>query len=236
MSTRFIGKHKVAVISATVLILAAGVWGVVARSSSKVKLPKDLSVEALQAESADPSKVMDRVRQAMASGNLNDEQRHALWQNVHTVMETQMDQRMDEYFTAPASERQAILDRHIDEMQVRMREFEQRRTQWEQERRTRDALNSASTAGNAGTAGAAPTAGPGSAPRPGPPGGPGAGPEAGRRGGHFGPPSREERKMHTEARDPDRSARRMAYFTAIRGRMQQRGIEMRGPMGRGGPR
>jgi hypothetical protein len=229
MSTGFLSNHQIAVISAIVLALGAGVWGVVARSNGKVKLPKDLSVEALQTESADPGKVMERVHQAMAGGNLTEEQRHALWQNARTVMEAQMDRRMDEYFIAPAAQRQVILDRHIDEMQVRMREFQQRRTQWEQDRAARGPQNSPNAA-PAGTANRGLVAG-GAAPPGPPPGGPGAGPGPGHGGDHSGTPSREERKMHTESRDPDRSARRMAYFTAIRQRAEQRGIQMPGRMG-----
>ena len=56
--------------------------------------------------------------------------------------------------------------------------------------------------------------------------------------GMFGQRSREERKERSETRDPDRAARQMAYFAAIRDRATQRGIKMPfGPGGgpRGGP-
>jgi hypothetical protein len=241
-----IRRYRIPVIAAGVLLLAAGVWGVVAHSSSKVSLPKDLSVEALQAQSDDPGKVMDRVHQAMTSGNLTDEQRHALWGNVHTVMEAQMNKRMDEYFTAPEAQRRVILDRHIDEMQIRMKEFEQRRAQFEQERQARGAagqgtgpgLPPGGTGGGRGTGPVAGTAG-GRGPGPGPggqAGGPMGGPDGGRRGDRFGPPSRQERKVRSESRDPDQMARRMTYFTAMRKRAEERGIELNGPMMRVGGR
>lgn len=38
--------------------------------------------------------------------------------------------------------------------------------------------------------------------------------------------SQQDRKVRSESRDPDRMARAMAYFTAVRSRMQERSIEM----------
>lgn len=52
------------------------------------------------------------------------------------------------------------------------------------------------------------------------------------------PQSKQERKDRSESRSPDDTARVMVYFTAIRTRAQERGIQMsRGPGGggRGGP-
>lgn len=45
--------------------------------------------------------------------------------------------------------------------------------------------------------------------------------------------TQQERKERSEGRNPDQMARRMAYFSAIRARAMQRGIDM--PRGRGGP-
>lgn len=55
--------------------------------------------------------------------------------------------------------------------------------------------------------------------------------------GGFGPQTREERKERAESRDPDKMARQMAYFSAMRQRMSDRGIKAPsfGPGGRGGP-
>lgn len=59
-------------------------------------------------------------------------------------------------------------------------------------------------------------------------GGPGRGP--------FAPQNREERKDRAESRNPDQTARQMAYFSAMRQRMSQRGLTPPsfGPGGRGG--
>lgn len=63
--------------------------------------------------------------------------------------------------------------------------------------------------------------------------------QAPRFAGMFGQQSREQRKERSETRDPDRAARQMAYFAAMRYRAAERGINM--PFGpgagpRGGPR
>ena len=50
--------------------------------------------------------------------------------------------------------------------------------------------------------------------------------------GLFGPQSKEERKERSESRDPDKAARQMAYFAAVRERMSERGIKA--PFGPGG--
>jgi hypothetical protein len=50
--------------------------------------------------------------------------------------------------------------------------------------------------------------------------------------GPMGSQTREERKERSESRDPDKTARQMAYFMAIQGRMAQRGIKSF--FGRGG--
>jgi hypothetical protein len=53
----------------------------------------------------------------------------------------------------------------------------------------------------------------------------------------FPPPTQEQRKARSESIDPDRMARAMAYFSAVRSRMGERGIKMPSrPGGRGGPR
>jgi hypothetical protein len=173
----------------------------------------------------------------MESGKLNDQQRHELWGDVHNAMEQQMEKRMDTYFAAAPAQRTAILDQQIDEMQARMKEWQQRRTQDGQtprdpnSRRLGDRTRRPEAPGTSGR----PAAAPGGSPPPanaggGPGGGPGGG---GFRGDRHGPPSREQRKDHFESRDPDSRARRMAYTSAMQARAQQRGIQMP-MMGRGG--
>lgn len=212
MSTDFIRSRKGLFSIVVILALGGSVWGVARMSrSEKPTLPKELSAQALKAQAdGDPAKLMNRVHDAMRNGNLTEQQRHELWQNVRQIHEAQMDKRIGEYFAAGTSQRQAILDRQLDEMQVRMREMEQRRAQWEQERQAQSA-NGQPAAGQNGTAGNGPN---------------------GNRPGSHGGPSHAQRKTHSESRDPDQTARRSAYFTALRQRADERGIQMPFFMGR----
>jgi len=209
------GRRGLVFAGTGVLVLGAAVWGWTAwRGGERSTLPKELSVEALQARASDPGAVFEQARRAMEEGNLTEEQRQELWSNVRTVMDARIEQRLDEYFAAadPAG-RKALLDRHIDQMQARMKEWEQRRAEREREGGARPDRGGASDSADR-------RGGP-------PPGvGPGPGPGGPRDGRPSGTPSREQRKLRSESRDPDRTARRMAYFTALRERAKERGIEL----------
>ncbi|HSW46090.1 MAG TPA: hypothetical protein VLM89_11020 [Phycisphaerae bacterium] len=232
MNLSLLRQHRVVVATVGVLALGAAVWGGVSLSKGKKStLPRELSAEAIKAAANDPGQIFEKVRQAMESGNLTEEQRHELRENVHEVMEAQMDKRLDEYFTAPASQKQAILDRHIDEMQARMKDWPQRREREGTDRRPATADGRPRPGGSAGTEAARGGGSGGSAPNS-----PGAGGDGRRHWGGPGGRTREQEKLRSESRDPDARARRMAYFTAMRQRAEQRGIQMPMMGGRGGPR
>lgn len=215
------GKRELVFATAGVLVPGGGVWGWTAwRGGERSTLPKELSVRSLQAKASDPGAVFEEARKAMEAGNLTEQQRHELWSNVHTAIEARMEQRLDEYFAAgDPSARKALLDRHIDRMQSRMKEWEKRRTEREREGGARPDRGGAPGSGDR-REGRPEGFGSGSGPGGAPPGGP--------RGEWRppGPPSREQRKMRSESRDPDQSARRMACFTALRQRAKERGIEL----------
>lgn len=226
MSAAFLGNHKVIVAATAIIILGGSVWAVIAATGGpRSTLPKDLSVGAIKKDAQeDPHAPFERVHEAARRPDLTDEQRHELFENLHAATEERMNQRLDKYFAANASQRKAILDRQIDEMQSHMREREQARAERER------ANTAAGTSGQqARGAGGAAAGAPGGGPGPG-----GIGPD----GRRHGPPTQEERKMRSESRDPDQMARRMAYFTALRKRAEERGIQMpamgppRGPGGR----
>jgi len=226
MSTSFLKSHRALFATAGILILGCAAWGVVSLTREKgPAVPKDFTVEALKAKSEDPGQLFEQVHQAMNRTDLTEEQRHAIRENVHTVMEVQMDKRLDEYFAAAQPQRQAILDRHLDEMQAHMKEWQQRR---EQRQRAENRVPEEQRADHQTPGG----------PFPGRAGGQAA---DGRSGGPPGRPdargprqhTREERKQRSESRDPDKSARRLAYFSALHQRAEQRGIQMPFGPGRG---
>jgi len=220
-------KRQSALVAACAVLVGAVVFAVVALTGDdKAELPKELSKEALQAAMENPEQMREKMREAFERQDLTDQQRAQLRQNIRQVMFQQMNQRLDEYFTADKSARQAILDRHLDEMQKRMKEWQQN-----ERRNPRDGENRRSSAGT-GRPGDGSGRGPGMGS-----GGPGGGRGRGGfdRDGRGGIPPSEMRKQRSESRDPDAHARRMAYFTALRQRAEERGIEMssfRGPPGR----
>lgn len=176
------------------LAVAVAVWGLAARNAgvqlARSTLPQERSVEALKAKAGNPA----QVRELFDRQDLTDEQRRELADNLREVGRSMMNDRFGEYFNAPADERQAVLDKHIDEFQKMRKEMEARRKAGQNEE--------------------------GEKPDP---------------RGFLANRTRQERKAESESRSADEMARGMAYFTALRKRMGERGIEMPGPPGRGGP-
>jgi hypothetical protein len=181
-----------------------GLTGQFKRADDPFGLPPELSAESLQARADDPQAMWQTMHDTMQRTDLTDKQREELMRRMRGIWQQRMDQHVDEYFSAPDGQKQAVLDRHIDEMQARMREHEAQheREQAEGQHERRDRPH-----------------------RP-----------------NFANMTAQERKNRSESRNPDRTARRMAYFSALRARMAERGIEMphgpggRGPGWRGGPR
>ena len=84
----------------------------------------DDAVEAMKGRS------FSEMREMMRSGDLTDEQRQKLRDVMREVGRAHMNERVDEYFAAAEEQREALLDRHIDEM-MEMRE------RWRAEREQR---------------------------------------------------------------------------------------------------
>ena len=174
--------------------VVAVVLGVASRGGEEKAeslLPEELSVESLQAQATDPGQLREVLDQHNPS-EMTEEQRRELRHNVRQVHRSMLDEHLAEYSAAAEQERQAILDKHIDEFQKRMAEWRKRQEeQGNREDQERPKWREM-----------------------------------------FGSRTREERKADSESRNPDDMARRMAYFTAVRERMAERGIEM--PFGRRG--
>jgi len=217
------------------LVLGGTVWAVVAwvGGDGRPDVPKELTVASLQAQANDPAKIAQTMRETLERKDLTEEQRREVGHNVRQVFEAEVEKSMDEYFTAPPEQKTVVIDRQLDRLQQAMKVMEPLRAQgW----------------GRGGPGGASPDGRPGpradgqNGPPPGGPGGPpGQGNEARRQDGqNHGPggwrgrmSTPEGRKQMSESRDPDRMARRMAYFGAILSRAKERGIEMPFPGGRG---
>jgi len=181
-------------------VLGGSAWAVFRGPRPKaggVAIPPELSVDSLKARVEEPEKLRETIRDTMRRDDLTDEQRRQIAENMRTVWQEEMQKRVDEYFAASEEEKNAVLDRQLDEWRERMKEWEQRRKEEEKKDGEKERAD-----------------------------------QRQRFAGMFGQQSREQRKERSETRDPDRAARQMAYFMAMRNRAAERGINM--PMGPGG--
>ncbi len=201
-------------IVAGVAVASVGVWYAVARAGDAgPQVPEGYSVEDIQATADDPAKAVAKANEFFQRTDLTEEQRHAVFENMRQVMEERLDNNIDEWTAAAPDQKLAVLDQHIDQMQAFMKEMEKHRAEWEkrreEERKRREAERSRDGNDNQAEG----DRGPG-----------------GRWRERMATP--QGRKQATESRDPDQTARRMGYFSAMMGRMKARGIDM--PFGPGG--
>lgn len=206
-------KNRTYRILAGVMLLLAGGAGVWAMARGKPgpasTLPEELQPAAFQAASAgQPGELEKALREAMQRDDLTEEQRRELRGNMRELMESMMQQRVEEYFAAAPEDKDAVLDRHLDDFQQRMQYW---RELGEQRRRERESRPEAERQAEDEERRE----------------------EWARRRGSQ---TSDQRQARVEGRNPDQMARTMAYFTAMRKRADARGISM--PMwgSGGGPR
>lgn len=200
----------IALAGAGALTIGVGAWAVSAylgsTGDSTPAVPEDFKKENIVAlAKEDPGQVWQKVREASERIDLTEAQKEQIRENAREVFEAEMQARMDEYFQAPPEQKDQILDKHIDE-------FERRRQEWEKRRQEEEAQ-----AAND----------------------PAKAQEREQRREQWRERMRNmsqaERKERSESRDPNQRAQRMAYFTAMRARMEARGMQPpeRGPWRRG---
>ncbi len=190
------GRRKWYLAGGGVLLIGAaalGLTGQLGRWRDPTGLPPELSAASLQARAENPRAMMETMHETMQRTDLTDAQREEVMHRMREVWQKRLDSRIDEYVAATDDQKQAILDRRIDEMQNEMQEREAQHERME---------------------------------RP-------QGPPQGRHRPDFASMTPQQRKSRAESRDPDRMARNMAYFAALRARAQERGIQLHGPGGRG---
>lgn len=204
-------RSKVMLGSAVAVVLAAGIaFGAYRFLSSDRGMGPVVNAHdtnALKELARQPGALRGHMRELRNREDLTDEQRRQAMMAMREAWRELMDERVDEYLNAPDDKKDEVLDRHLDEI-------EKRRREWEAERaRDREARDR----------------GPGEA-RPGDRGAPGP-------RGRFANSTPSERKARSESRSPDQRAKHMAYRRALRKRAEERGIELpfgRGPgSGRG---
>jgi len=205
-----LSPRVIAVAVAALGTVSAGAWWLTSGESAEpeetVQLPPELTKDSLRTQAMnDPSKLM-KAMSSVDRDDLTQEQRQAARRNMRQIVTERLDKNIDEYFAASEAQKQAILDKQIDEFmewRKKMREaFEARRAQREAERKQRGDEQ------------------------------PSEDQQQQRRRRFLG--DQGERKARAESRSADKMARRMAYFAAARARMAERGID--GGFGRGGRR
>ncbi|MHC5110828.1 MAG: hypothetical protein ACYTHJ_13235 [Planctomycetota bacterium] len=120
MSTR----NFLIVCAAGGLLLGGGAWAIFGRSGDDqgVKVPEKFSVESLKQNMENPEE-MRKTMSSMRGANLTDEQRWQARRNMGRAFRASMKERVDEYFAADDSEKDAILDEHLDEWMARMEQM-----------------------------------------------------------------------------------------------------------------
>jgi uncharacterized membrane protein len=220
-------KRAVMTASLLVLLVAGGVTGAVFwfRGHAPPTIEQQLSADSLRdMVNGDQA---DKLVALATSNELTDEQRELLRRNMMEVMEGEMDRRVNEYWAAAEADRQAVLDRHIDEMVERApRWMDAMRKMREAEREKEKEANANGDGQN------------------------GNGERRERRGGRGGF-SKEQQQKRVEGTSAESRMKRMSYFMAAHARATERGVRMpmmhgpgggwggggpgRGPGGPGGP-
>jgi hypothetical protein len=251
-------KRWIVIGGACCVILAAGgyfAWGAIFGS----QFDRDLSsgdpnriIPALadadhdQFASADNKEARKEARDAlenqrgaiwerMRDQNLTDEERERLHENMRTLMMEGMEERIDEYENAPEDQKEAVLDKQIDEWVARREEWRKRReARGDDEHGPGDRPGGGP--GDRPGGGSGDRAGRGEG-APGDQAAAGQG-DQGRRGpwGNRPRPTVQDRKRRLEGGNPDQRARMRQYFNKVRERAAERGINFGfGPGGgRGG--
>ncbi len=190
------------IVAVAVLAIGGGAWALVGRSDSadaKPKLPEELSVESLKKQITEgEGRIGETMRKTFQRDDLTDEQRRLAGRNMRRVWTDMMDERIDAYNNAPEDQKEAVLDKQIDEFIERMERMREDRARRQKEREASGEEPETDEQRRE------------------------------RFRSYRGSQTREQRKSRSEARSPDESARRMAYMMTARKRMQERGIEMPG--------
>lgn len=196
------------VVGLGLVVLAGGSWGLASYLSQEegpqlaIAIPKD-------APMADRMKAMDDFREQMRREDLSEEERRKLGESMRRFWESEMQERVTEYFEADPEEREHILDKHIDEMEEFRKAMEDRRREAEEKAKAEGKSEEEQEEEREK--------------------------ERERWRDRMRSRSREERKADSETRNPNEMAQRMAYFSAMRKQMEKRGIQPPGGPGGRGP-
>ncbi len=124
-------KLTIAAGGAVIALVAVGVWAIwpmqgppdptlqAPQEIQQYLASKSFANQGLDAQQKYISKAFQGGRGFRGSGDLTDDQRRQLRQNVRPVMQQMMKDRVDGYFDTPEEDREAYLDKLIDEFRRR---------------------------------------------------------------------------------------------------------------------
>lgn len=205
-------KRNWILLGTLVVLIGASVWGsMVYLNSRAVAKVKALGEEAFNAEGDQRAAAWQQFRDA--SEQLTEQQRDSMRQDMMRPMMERRMAEIDSFFTLDSvAQRNAFLDERI-------REMEQRREQWEQRRREREANGESANGQGNGPGRGGPAAGGG------PPGGGRGGPGRGNRN--------EWISRIYDNTTPDQRAKYTAFREAMQQRREELGLPERGEWGGG---
>ena len=190
-------------IVAALLMVGGGVWAYSLRDSPELVKAREANQKVMEAFKNDNVSMEDRMKlvdQAREAGkNLNEKEQENFRREARNARMGAMLQKMDEFFALEdENERNAFLDQEIER-------FQEMRNQWQARRKERESKGEAE--------------------------GESKGNDRGGRGwGRVQPGDKEgmlnRQRMMLDKSSPQQRAKFTEYFTAMRQRMESRGIEM----------
>lgn len=177
-----------------VAVLGGGAWGLT-KAFSKPR-PTEAQEFAARAKE-DPVKVFDEMREKMRDEKTTEEEREKLRKSMREAFESRMNEAVAEYYNAKPEDREAVLNKHIDEFEKfrKMREERQEEEKAKAEGKTDEEREKEREK------------------------------ERERWRKSMNDRTKEERKSDSETSNPNDRARRMAYRAAMFKQMQARGIQ-----------
>ncbi|MEM8865882.1 MAG: hypothetical protein AAGF31_10100 [Planctomycetota bacterium] len=123
-------RSRIAIAATSVALLAAAAWGfgLFGGEDGEVEAIRQQMANRSELSEADQQAVRDRIR------NLSDNQRQQLFRPMMQAGFDRMRQRYNDLLAMPDDQRRAELDRMIDQMEDRRREWEARRAEREANR------------------------------------------------------------------------------------------------------
>jgi hypothetical protein len=120
-------KRKIGIVVVVLLLLVAGtIWAFKARADAKMARLKQMQDKMFAAGMPQREQV-DQFRKEV--DQLSDDQRGQVFEHMGEIMQRRIQKQADDYFALPPEKRNDFLDKQIQEMEKRRKEWAARRAQ-----------------------------------------------------------------------------------------------------------